>query len=127
MTHAMESEVQKQMSQIVEKLALPAIKKHLILCAGPKCCQAEAGEQTWQWLKERSRQPDFKEHGIFRTKATCLRVCFKGPIALVYPDGTWYQGVTPEVCEMIVNEHLLQGRPVKAYQFAVSPDMFSQP
>jgi hypothetical protein len=29
--------------------------------------------------------------GVYRTEANCLQVCMAGPIALVYPDGTWYR------------------------------------
>jgi len=32
--------------------------------------------------------------GVLRTKADCLRVCTSGPIAVVYPDGTWYRDCT---------------------------------
>ena len=27
--------------------------------------------------------------GVLRTKANCLQVCKKGPIAVVYPEGEW--------------------------------------
>jgi len=27
---------------------------------------------------------------VYRTKANCLRVCVRGPIAVVYPEGVWY-------------------------------------
>jgi (2Fe-2S) ferredoxin len=71
-----------------------------------------------------------------RSSPACWRaslgVCVGGPIVVVYPGGTWYKGVTPDLLDRIVVEHLKHGRPVEEAIFytqgdAVSPDAPSRP
>ncbi len=42
----------------------------------------------------------------------CLGPCRQGPTLVVYPEGTWYAGVTVADVAEIVREHLHGGRPV---------------
>ena len=43
----------------------------------------------------------------------CLGPCAVGPVAVVYPDGVFYQRLKPEDAAEIVEEHLLKGRVVE--------------
>ena len=104
------------LSAMAEKLRINRTDRHIFLCADqtkPKCCSLEEGLESWvnqnfadliqrlsdttfaqDFLKRRLKELDLvggKADSLIiqRTKANCLQLCQKGPIAVVYPDGKW--------------------------------------
>lgn len=127
---------------IASALSIGGLQRHIFLCAQqshPLCSTYEESKQAWRRLKRITKALDITSvpptwHGdysrpatpmkqgngtILRSKVDCLRVCEQGPIAVVYPDGVWYHSVAGEVLDRIVQEHLVEGRVVDEYVFAV--------
>ncbi len=115
------SETTDKLAQAKEKLGIGHYEHHVFLCAGPRCCSTDVGEAAWEALKNEITDRGLLTPGgnmCYRTRVGCMRVCTEGPMAVVYPEGTWYHGLTADKMPHFVEEHLVKGAPVQEWVFA---------
>lgn len=111
------------LQQTADKLGIGRYERHVFLCTGPNCCTEEQGQEAWDALKKAMKDAGLvaPQGDCYRTKVGCLRICTNGPTMLVYPEGTWYHGMTAERISRFVEQHLKEGRPVEEWIFARNP------
>lgn len=93
--------------------------KHVLVCTGSFCSPERGGRALYSRLAELLEREGllFGPTRVKRGETPCLGVCEGGPIVVVYPEGIWYRGVTAELLERIVVEHLRDGHVVEEAVF----------
>jgi (2Fe-2S) ferredoxin len=98
------------------------IRHHVFVCTGKSCSAAESAAvkaafeeelnaRGMQFGKEKKgRNP---KGSVVLTECGSVGFCAIGAAVMVYPDGVWYAQVRADDVKEIVEEHLVNGRPVE--------------
>jgi NADP-reducing hydrogenase subunit HndC len=90
-------------------------RANLMMCGGTGCI-ASGSLKVREALLEQLRHHKLEdEMNVVLTG--CNGFCAEGPIMTVYPDGVFYEKLTPADVPLIVEEHLLKGRPVERLMY----------
>jgi len=94
--------------------------KHVFFCTnqredGSDCCNNHGAQKARDYMKNRIKELDIdkQQNNIRINTAGCMNRCDKGPVIVVYPEGTWYTYTTEGDLDEIIEEHLRNGRVVE--------------
>jgi len=90
---------------------------HVFFCkqqkpGGLTCCGARGAAESLAALQAAIAAEGLGDE-VMVTTCDSFGMCGRGPNLIVYPEGLWYHGVTPEAAGEIVREHFKHGRPVE--------------
>lgn len=105
-------------SVVYEASVVPPQKRRVLVCEGPTC-NAAGADVIWGHLRnvQERRKLRIVGDGTMTAKATCLGPCNLAPVLQVFPEGTYYGGVTETAVDRIAEEHLLGGRVVADFAY----------
>jgi (2Fe-2S) ferredoxin len=93
-------------------------ERHIFFCLneranGEASCAQHNAEAAFAHCKQRVKAEGLAGPGGVRVnRAGCLDRCAGGPVAVVYPDATWYTFVDASDVDEIVERHLKRGEVV---------------
>ncbi len=94
-------------------------KYHLFVCTSSKIngqqkgfCHSKESVDLIQKFIEEIEGRDLSGD-VLVSNSGCFGICSYGPAAVVYPEGTWYGGITVDDVEEIVESHFENGKKVE--------------
>jgi len=91
------------------------IRTQLMLCGGTGC--HSSGSLAFREALEHEIVKRGLSEEVKIIETGCNGFCAVGPVMLVQPEGIFYQKLKPEDVPLLVEEHLLKGRPVKKLMY----------
>ena len=90
-------------------------ERHVLVCGGTGCTSSGSPKIIAK-LKEELAANGLSDK-VQIVKTGCFGLCERGPIMIVYPEGSFYSRVNVDEIPRIVKEHLVDGNPVKEFLY----------
>ncbi len=94
-------------------------KHHIFICASTRLngmvqgtCEKKESHNLIAMFNEEIRDRDMDTE-VMITSTGCLGLCDKGPVVIIYPECTWYSGVTEDDIDDILDA-LEEGKVVES-------------
>lgn len=101
---------------------MPKPKHHLLLCSSSRVagepngtCSRRDAPSLIQYIQE--GVDDRGIENVMISNTGCLKMCDKGPILIVYPEGWWYGKITEDAVDAILDA-LVEGKPAETHLVA---------
>ena len=94
--------------------------KDVLICGGTGC-DSSGSKKIIECLKNEIAKAGLQDKVNVITTG-CFGLCARGPIMIVYPEGSFYAHASVERIPEIVEEHLKNGNPVKKYLYEETVD-----
>lgn len=113
-----ELDIPPEQKPSAEGSLVPPQKRRVLVCEGGPCNSAGA-DVIWGHLRNQQQRQKLRAtgDGTMTAKSTCLGPCNLAPVLQVFPEGTYYGGVTEEAVDRIITEHLLGGQIVEDFAY----------
>lgn len=95
-------------------------ERHVLVCGGTGCTSSGSPKIIAKLEEEFAAKGLTDKVQIVKTG--CFGLCERGPIMIVYPEGSFYSRVDVEEIPRIVDEHLIGGNPVKEFLYEETVD-----
>ena len=83
-------------------------RNHILICGGTGCSSGNSKlifAEFEKQIKEAGLDSEVKVIGT-----GCFGLCACGPVVVVYPEGAFYEHITVENVQEIIDEHIIKGR-----------------
>lgn len=94
-------------------------EKHIFICENRRdnndprgCCANKNSIAVRELFKRRLKELGMNSK-IRANSSGCLDACKFGPVIVVYPEQIWYGNVTIDDVEEIIQNHILNNKPVE--------------